>query len=121
MGRSVMSALFATFFPLAPNVVLKLGDQREDAHDELARILALIAAGLRTVVAFAPAFAVGFECSDYPNLDRCPLYGGYANPTPHASPYQLAPGHIRHAQAYRTEMRADSKAWILASMSAFAD
>ena len=31
-------------------------------------ILALIAAGLLTVVALTPAFAVGLECSDYPNL-----------------------------------------------------
>ena len=38
-------------------------------------ILALIAAGLLTVVALTPAFAVGLECSDYPNLDRCPIYG----------------------------------------------
>ena len=51
-------------------------------------ILALIAAGLLTVVALTPAFAVGLECSDYPNLDRCPIYGGYGNSRQPAS-YQV--------------------------------
>ena len=43
-------------------------------------ILALVAAGLLTVVAFTPALPEGLQCSDYPNLDRCPIYGGYGNP-----------------------------------------
>ena len=66
-------------------------------------ILALVAAGVLTVVAFTPALPEGLQCSDYPNLDRCPLYGGYGNPAPHASPYQLAPRHIRHSQSYHTQ------------------
>ena len=31
-------------------------------------ILALVAAGLLTVVAFTPALPEGLQCSDYPNL-----------------------------------------------------
>ena len=41
-------------------------------------ILALVAAGVLTGVAFTPALPEGLQCSDYPNLDRCPLYGVYA-------------------------------------------
>ena len=63
-------------------------------------ILALIAAGLLTVVALTPAFAVGL-CSDYPNPDRCPVYGAYGNSTPLASSRQVTPRHIRHAEMYR--------------------
>ena len=43
-------------------------------------ILALVAAGLLTVVAFTPALPEGLQCSDYPNIDRCPLYGVFGNP-----------------------------------------
>ena len=64
-------------------------------------ILALIAAGLLTVVALTPAFAVGLECSDYPNLDRCPIYGVYGNSRPPAS-YQVPSMHVRHAQTYQS-------------------
>ena len=65
-------------------------------------ILALVAAGLLTVVAFAPALAVGLDCSP-PNLDRCPIYGAYGNPEPNASAYE-APRQIRHSQIYRSHM-----------------
>ena len=65
-------------------------------------ILALAAAGSLTFVALTPALAVGLQCSDYSNLDRCPIYGGvYGNSTPLASPYQVSPRHVRHAQNYR--------------------
>ena len=64
-------------------------------------ILALVAGGSLVFVAFTPALAVGLECSDYPNLDRCPLYGVSGNSTPLASSYQVPPRHIRHAQTYR--------------------
>jgi hypothetical protein len=61
-------------------------------------ILGLVAAGSLTLGSLTPASAVGLDCvPDYPNLDRCPLYGG--NATPRASAYQLSrPG--RHAQNY---------------------
>ena len=64
-------------------------------------ILALVAAGLLTVVAFTPALPEGLQCSDYSSLDRCPLYGGHENSSPRVS--YLAPPvqHIRHAQAYQ--------------------
>ena len=39
-------------------------------------ILALIAAGLLTFVAFKPSLATG-ACSDPANLDNCPIYGAY--------------------------------------------
>ena len=48
-------------------------------------ILALVAAGLLTVVAFTPALAEGLQCSDYSSLDRCPIYGGHENSSPRAS------------------------------------
>ena len=65
-------------------------------------ILALAAAGSLTFVAFTPALAVGLQCSDYSNLDRCPIYGGvYGNSTPLALSYQVPPRHIRHAQNCR--------------------
>ena len=65
-------------------------------------ILAIAAAGSLTFVAFTPALAVGLQCSDYSNLDRCPIYGGvYGNSTPLALSYQVPPRHIRHAQNYR--------------------
>ena len=68
-------------------------------------VLALVAAGSLTVVAFAPALAVGLDCSP-PNLDRCPIYGVWGNPTPHASSYQssyqMAPRPIRHSQSLHT-------------------
>ena len=63
-------------------------------------ILALVAAGFLTVVAFTPTLAVGIDCSDYRNLDRCPIYEGYRNSSPPAS-YQVPSMHIRHAQAYQ--------------------
>ena len=47
-------------------------------------ILALVAAGLLTVVAFAPALAVGLDCSNYPSPNRCPISAIYENLTPHA-------------------------------------
>ena len=63
-------------------------------------ILALAAAGSLTL--FTPALAVGLQGSDYPNLDRCPIYGGvYGNSTPLALSYQVPPRHIRHAQNCR--------------------
>jgi hypothetical protein len=65
-------------------------------------ILALAAAGSLIFVAFTPALAVGMQCSDYSNLDRCPIYaGGNGNSTPLASSNQVPPRHIRHAQSYR--------------------
>ena len=57
-------------------------------------ILALVAAGLLTVVAFTPALPEGLQCSDYPNLDRCPLYGGYAKS--HAARIALSTGTQTH-------------------------
>ena len=60
-------------------------------------ILTLVAAGSLTLGALTPAFAVGLECTDYPTLDRCPLYGG--NATARASAYQLS-RPARHAQNY---------------------
>ena len=63
-------------------------------------ILALAAAGLLTVVAFTPALPEGLQCSDYPNIDTCPLYGGYGNSRPPTA-YQVPSVHIRHAQAYQ--------------------
>ena len=63
-------------------------------------ILALVAAGLLTVVAFTPALPEGLQCSNYPNIDRCPLYGGYGNSRPPTA-YQVPSVHIRHAQAYQ--------------------
>ena len=47
--------------------------------------------------ALSPAFA-GLECSDYPNLDKCPVYGGAETPRPSA--YQVPPGAVRHAHNY---------------------
>ena len=63
--------------------------------------LTLVAAGSLTSIALTPAFAVGLECSDYPNNpDRCPIYGVYGNSA--AQPYaQVSPRQIRHAQAYQ--------------------
>jgi hypothetical protein len=58
-------------------------------------ILVLVAAGSLTLGALTPALAAGFECSDYPNLDKCPVYGG--NATPRASAYQLS-RPVRHVQ-----------------------
>jgi len=62
-------------------------------------ILALIAASPLTVVAFTPVLADGL-CSNYPNLDGCPIYGIYENPTPLASPHHVTPRHIRHAHTH---------------------
>ena len=62
-------------------------------------ILAFAAAGSLAFVAFTPAFATGL-CSDYPNLDTCPIYGAYGNSRPSAS-YQVPYKHVRHAQAYQ--------------------
>ena len=39
-------------------------------------ILTFAAGGSLAFVAFTPALAVGLECSDYANLDRCPIYEG---------------------------------------------
>jgi hypothetical protein len=62
-------------------------------------ILTFVAAGSLTLGALTPALAVGLDCvPDYPNLDRCPLYGG--NATPRASAYQLSSRPVRHAQYY---------------------
>ena len=63
-------------------------------------ILALAAGGSLAFVAFTPALATGV-CSDYANLDDCPIYGVYGNSTLRASSYQVPPRHIRHAHAYR--------------------
>ena len=60
-------------------------------------ILALVAAGSLTVGTLSPAFA-GLECSDYPNLDKCPVYGGAETPRPSA--YQVPPRAVRHAHNY---------------------
>ena len=50
-------------------------------------LLTFAAGGSLAFVAFTPALAVGLQCSDYSNLDRCPIYGGvYGNSTPLASP-----------------------------------
>ena len=48
-------------------------------------ILALVAAGLLTVVAFTPALPVGLGCSNYPSPNRCPISAVYGNSTPPAS------------------------------------
>ena len=64
-------------------------------------ILAFAAGGSLAFVAFTPALAVGLECSDYANLDRCPIYEGHANSSPPAY-YQVPSMHIRHAQAYQS-------------------
>ena len=66
-------------------------------------VLALVAAGLLTVVAFAPALAVGLDCAP-PNLDRCPIYGVYGNQMPNAPAYEATPRQIRHSQMYRGHM-----------------
>ena len=65
-------------------------------------ILALVAAGLLTVVAFTPALPVGLGCSNYPSPNRCPIYAIYGNSTPPATVYQAPPRHIRHTQSYHT-------------------
>ena len=56
-------------------------------------ILALIAAGLLTFVAFKPSLATG-ACSESPNLDKCPIIGVYGNPTPRPSSYQMPPRQV---------------------------
>ena len=62
-------------------------------------ILAFVAAGPLTFAALTPALAVGLTCSDYPSLDKCPIYGVYENPTLPSS-YQLPPRQIRRAHSH---------------------
>ena len=61
-------------------------------------ILTLVAAGSLAFVAFTPALAVGLECPNYPNMERCLIDGVYGNPTPRPSSYEVPPRQIRHAQ-----------------------
>jgi hypothetical protein len=61
-------------------------------------ILAVVAAGSLTFAALTPALAVGLTCSDYPNLDRCPLYG--SSPKPPASSYRVPPRPSRHSHSH---------------------
>ena len=63
-------------------------------------ILALVAAGLLTVVAFTPALPVGLGCSNYPSPNRCPFSAVSGNSTPPAPVYQAPPRHIPHTQPY---------------------
>ena len=61
--------------------------------------IAIGAAGSLTLLALTPADATGI-CSDFPNLDRCPIYGVY-DTTPYEwsrSSWQTAPRHVRHTQ-----------------------
>jgi hypothetical protein len=44
-----------------------------------------------TFATLTPALATG-ACSNYPNLDNCPVYGVYDNPTIHGSSYQRVYG-----------------------------
>jgi hypothetical protein len=63
-------------------------------------IIAVVAAGLPTFAVLTPAFATGV-CSNYPNLDGCPIYEVYGDQTPPASSSSRAtPRHIRHAQSH---------------------
>ena len=63
-------------------------------------ILALVTAGLLTVVAFTPALPVGQGCSNYPSPNRCPISAVYGYSTPPATSYQAPPRHINHTQTY---------------------
>jgi hypothetical protein len=63
-------------------------------------ILPLVAVGSLTFVALTPALATGL-CSEYPNLNKCPIDGVYGNPTSRPSSYQTPPRHVRHAQHVR--------------------
>ena len=63
---------------------------------------AIGAAGSLTLLALTPAQATGV-CSNFPNLDRCPIYGVY-DTTPYQSyespgpSWQTAPRRVRHTQ-----------------------
>jgi hypothetical protein len=53
-----------------------------------------------TLLALTPAHATGL-CSNFPSLDRCPIYGVY-DTTPYQSSestWQTAPRRVRHTQA----------------------
>ena len=61
--------------------------------------IAIGAAGSMTLLALTQAHATGV-CSNFPDLDRCPIYGVY-DTTPYQSSepsWQTAPRHVRHTQ-----------------------
>jgi len=55
-----------------------------------------IGAGSLTLLALTPADATGI-CSNFPQLDRCPIYGVY-DTTPHEHSWQMTPRRVRHVQ-----------------------
>jgi hypothetical protein len=65
-------------------------------------ILALVTAGLLTVVAFTPALPVELQCTNHPSPDRCQIYAIFGNSTPPATAYQAPLRHIKHTQSYHT-------------------
>ena len=55
-----------------------------------------IGAGSLTLLALTPADATGI-CSNFPQLDRCPIYGVYET-TPYEQSWQMTPRRVRHVQ-----------------------
>ena len=72
----------------------------------------ILVLGTVTSLTFAtPALATGV-CSDFPNLDNCPIYGVYGTPTTRGPTYQMRgesyqvpPAHTRHARSYHSGYR----------------